>query len=68
MTTKQYIKTILMGYALSAVTACSLDTEPISQASELTEGPQTDTTTAVLKNRGAVLSQRMALYKLFKNQ
>lgn len=68
MTTKQYIKTILMGCALSATTACSLDTEPISQASELTEGSQTDTTTAVLKNREAALSQRTALYKLFKNR
>ena len=68
MTTNIYIKTILMGIVLSAMTACSLDTEPISQASELTEGSQTDTTTAVLKDREAAMSQRTAIYNLFKNR
>lgn len=65
---KKYIKYMVMGVVATSFTACSLDTEPISSASELTEGKQTDTTTAVLKDRDAAVSQRTSIYQLFKNR
>lgn len=65
---KKYFKYMVMGVVAMSFTACSLDTEPISSASELTEGKQTDTTTAVLKDRDAAVSQRTSIYQLFKNR
>ncbi len=65
---KKYFKYMVMGVVATSFTACSLDTEPISSASELTEGKQTDTTTAVLKDRDAAVSQRTSIYQLFKNR
>ncbi|MGI6224371.1 MAG: RagB/SusD family nutrient uptake outer membrane protein [Prevotella sp.] len=59
---------ILTGALLAALSSCSLDTEPISQASELTEGSQSDTVTAVLKDRAAAVSQREIIYRLFRNR
>lgn len=51
-----------------AFSACSLDHDPISSASEITEGRQTDTTTAVLKDKAAAQSQLTAIYQLFRNR
>lgn len=64
----KYIETLLWGALATTFTACSLDIEPASQPSELTEGTQTDTTTAVLKDREAAVSQRTAIYQLFRNR
>src|SRR3712207_2959443 len=65
---QKYFKYMVMGVVATSLAACSLDTEPISSASELTEGKQTDTTTAVLKDRDAAVSQRTSIYQLFKNR
>ena len=64
----KYIRFMVMGAVATSMAACSLDTQPISSPSELTEGRQTDTATAVLKDRDAAVSQRTALYQLFKNR
>jgi hypothetical protein len=65
----KYIKISLMCVLAGFLyTACSLDYEPISTPTELTEGSQTDTTTAVLKDRAAAVSQRKALYQLLKDR
>lgn len=53
---------------LTALTGCSLDYEPISTPSEITEGVQTDTTKAVLASRDAAISQRKAIYELLRNR
>ncbi len=53
---------------LAALTGCSLDYEPISTPSEITEGVQTDTTKAVLATRDAAISQRKAIYELLRNR
>lgn len=50
------------------MTSCSLDYDPISDATELTEGTQTEESTAVLKDRAAAVSQRTALYELLRNR
>ncbi len=64
----KYIQFMVLGAMALSFGACSLDTKPISSASELTEGSQTDTVTAVLKDRDAAVSQRTAIYQLFKNR
>lgn len=53
---------------LLLLASCSLDRDPIASASELTEGSQTDTTTAVLKDKAAAESQLTAIYQLFRNR
>lgn len=63
------IKTImLIGAAAAGMASCSLDYEPLSTPSEITEGTQTDTTTAVLKDKAAAESQLTALYNLLHNR
>lgn len=64
----KYIKFMVTGVVAASLAACSLDTAPISSPSELTEGRQNDTVTAVLKDRDAAVSQRTAIYQLFKNR
>ena len=69
MKKNQYIKTLALGgIALFSMASCSLDYEPISQPSEITEGKQTEENTAVLKDKAAAESQLKALYELFKNR
>ena len=51
-----------------AVTACSLGQDPISDASELTQGVLDETTAAVLKDKQAAIDQRKNLYELFRNR
>ena len=53
---------------LTALAGCSLDYDPISTPSELTEGKLTDTTKAVLADRDAAVSQRKAIYELLRNR
>lgn len=48
--------------------SCSLDYEPLSTPSELTQGSQTSENTAVLKDKAAAESQLTALYELFRNR
>ena len=54
---------------ISAVlAACSLDQDPISDPTELTEGVLNDSTAAVLKDHQAAVDQRKNLYELFRNR
>lgn len=64
----RYLSMMLGGILVYSVAGCSLDKEPLSSASELTEGSQTDTTTAVLKDKAAAQGQLTNLYELFKNR
>lgn len=67
--TNNIIHCSLFTFTLSiALTACSLDVEPISDPTELTQGVLTDTTSAVLKDRQAALDQRKNLYEKFRNR
>lgn len=52
--------------ALLLFSACSLDRDPISSASELTEGKQTDSTTAVLRDKAAAEAQLVELHSAFR--
>ncbi len=58
----------LAAAALLTLASCSLDRDPISSPSEITEGSQTDTTTAVLKDKAAAESQLKAIYQLLRNR
>src|SRR5574344_1411953 len=65
----RYIKISLVGILGGLLySACSLDYEPLSTPTELTQGSQTDTTTVVLKDRDAAVSQRKALYELLRSR
>ncbi|MBP3745117.1 MAG: RagB/SusD family nutrient uptake outer membrane protein, partial [Prevotella sp.] len=50
------------------LTGCSLEQNPISDPTELTQGVATDEQTAVLKDRQAALDQRIHLYELLRNR
>jgi hypothetical protein len=63
------IKILMIGALAGCLySACSLDYEPISTPTELTEGSQTDSTTAVLKDRDAAVSQRKSLYETMRDR
>lgn len=63
------LKNILyVALAGMAVTACSLDQDPISDPTEITEGVLTDTVAAVLKDKDAAIDQRKSLYEKFRNR
>lgn len=65
----QYIRAGILGCAVGGMLiSCSLDQEPISDATELTEGVLTDTVAAVLKDKQAALDQRKNLYELLRNR
>ena len=50
MKTYNKIKTLALGsLTMISLASCSLDYEPISEPSEITQGTQTETSTAVLK-------------------
>lgn len=61
-------KYIAISVSALAVVSCSLDYEPISTPSELTEGVSSDTATAVLKDRDAASAQLKNLYELLRNR
>ncbi len=63
------MKTLAVCCAAALGTAsCSLDYEPISTPTELTQGKQTDSTTAVLKDKAAAESQLKSLYELLRSR
>lgn len=52
MKTYNKIKTLALGsITMISLASCSLDYEPISEPSEITQGTQTETSTAVLRIR-----------------
>lgn len=59
---------VVCGAAALATASCSLDYEPISTPSELTQGKQTDSTTAVLKDKAAAEAQLKSLYELLRSR
>ena len=61
-------KGLLLGAMALLMTACSLDYEPISTPTELTEGSQTEESTAVLKDKQAAQDQLTNLYELFRSR
>lgn len=65
----KYIKTVvsICTVALCAV-SCSIDYVPVAAPSEVTEGTQTDSTVAVLKDKKAADEQLRNLYELFRNR
>lgn len=65
---KPIYQAFIIGAATLAMTACSLDYDPISDPSEITQGATTDEETAVLKDRDAANDQRTALYQLLRNR
>ncbi|MBP8935211.1 MAG: RagB/SusD family nutrient uptake outer membrane protein [Prevotella sp.] len=65
---KSIYKSIIIGVSALSLTACSLDYDPISTPTELTQGVSSDTATAVLKDRQAAIDQRTNLYELLKNR
>lgn len=67
-THNKILTTAVCGLAIVGLGSCSLDYEPISTPTELTEGTQTDTTTAVLKDKAAAESQLKVLYNLFRSR
>jgi hypothetical protein len=65
----KYIRAGILSCAVGGVLiSCSLDQEPISDATELTEGVLTDTVAAVLKDKQAAIDQRKNLYELLPNR
>ncbi|MCR5453471.1 MAG: RagB/SusD family nutrient uptake outer membrane protein [Bacteroidales bacterium] len=50
------------------LTGCSLELDPISDATELTEGTLEEEMAAVLKDKQAALDQRTNLYQLLRNR
>lgn len=69
MKTYNKIKTLALGsLTMISLASCSLDYEPISEPSEITQGTQTETSTAVLKDKAAAETQLKSLYELFRNR
>ena len=71
MIAKIFIKgTVCCGFAVALITtaSCSLEQDPISDPTELTEGVLNDSTAAVLKDKQAAQDQRKNLYELFRNR
>jgi starch-binding outer membrane protein, SusD/RagB family len=63
----KYIKLTIVCAFSGLFTACTLNYDPVSAPTELTQGKQTDTTTAVLKDSAAASSQRTVLYQSLKD-
>lgn len=63
----------IFGGALTAAlmigsASCSLDYDPVSSYSDVTEGIETDTVSAYFANKEAVLSHRRAMYDKFRDR
>ena len=65
---KTNVKVTLSVAMALLMTACTLDYEPISTPTELTEGSQTEESTAVLKDKQAAEDQLTNLYELFRSR
>ncbi|MFZ1236531.1 MAG: RagB/SusD family nutrient uptake outer membrane protein [Prevotella sp.] len=65
---KSIFQYMIIGVSALSLAACSLNYEPISTPTELTEGTSTDTATAVLKDRNAAKEQLQNLYELLRNR
>ena len=61
------IKTIILFGTATFCVSCSLDLDPTSTPTEITEGSPTDTTTAVLKDKAAAEAQLTNLYERLRN-
>lgn len=62
------IKLLYMSLVAAMMVGCSLDQDPISDATELTEGVLNDSVAAVLKDKQAAIDQRKNLYELLRNR
>ncbi len=62
------IKLLYMFMVAALIVGCSLDQDPISDPTELTEGVLNDTVAAVLKDKQAAIDQRKNLYELLRNR
>ena len=62
------IKIIYMSLVAAMMVGCSLDQDPISDPTELTEGVLNDSVAAVLKDKQAAIDQRKNLYELLRNR
>ena len=62
------IKIIYMSLVAAIMVGCSLDQDPISDPTELTEGVLNDSVAAVLKDKQAAIDQRKNLYELLRNR
>lgn len=62
------IKIVICSALSLFMTGCGLDYEPISTPTELTEGKQTEESTAVLKDKQAAQDQLKNLYELFRSR
>ena len=69
MKMKKIYQAILLGTITMSFTACSLDIDPISDATEITEGTSSQVgNSPTLKNRQAALDQRTNLYNLLRDR
>ena len=57
-----------MSLVAAMMVGCSLDQDPISDPTELTEGVLNDSVAAVLKDKQAAIDQRKNLYELLRNR
>lgn len=62
------LKYIYIPMVALSLAGCSLDQDPISDPTELTEGVSTEEATAVLKDRQAAQDQRKNLYEALRNR
>ena len=62
------IKILYMSLVAAMMVGCSLDQDPISDPTELTEGVLNDSVAAVLKDKQAAIDQRKNLYELLRNR
>ena len=66
MKTYNKIKTLALGsLTMISLASCSLDYEPISEPSEITQGTQTETSTAVLRCSPLKVNINIILFFLF---
>ena len=62
------IRILYMSLVAAMMVGCSLDQDPISDPTELTEGVLNDSVAAVLKDKQAAIDQRKNLYELLRNR
>ena len=62
------IRILYMSLVAAMMVGCSLDQNPISDPTELTEGVLNDSVAAVLKDKQAAIDQRKNLYELLRNR
>ena len=62
------IRILYMSLVAAMMVGCSLEQDPISDPTELTEGVLNDSVAAVLKDKQAAIDQRKNLYELLRNR